>query len=47
MPNTATRAAWSLLSLSLIHISNSLFYKFYHFLSKIVPHGVIMEFTEV
>ena len=27
--------------------TNSLFYKFYHFLSKIVPHGVIMEFTEV
>ena len=27
--------------------TDSLFYKFYHFLSKIVPHGVIMEFTEV
>ena len=27
--------------------TNSFFYKLYHLLCKILPHGVIMEFTEI
>ena len=27
--------------------TNSMFYKFYHLLAKVIPHSVIMEFTEV
>ncbi len=27
--------------------TNSLFYKFYRVLAKILPHGLLMEFTEI
>ena len=27
--------------------TNSMFYKFYRVLAKILPHGLLMEFTEI